>query len=543
MFDSHVWSRTGLPLPEIIEVASLFLRFAQSVTNLNALHLLCGNVGAVLSAMEHGVRKTLNPSLSAEHRKLCEDVSSIFTEHGKLLELLKNDQKAKISFKKAEKWSASALTLGEPHQKGNNKVERKIAHIAPEIFSHDVVLRPFKPKLPALDGRISSTPQLVYCIALLSSTTSGPHAETAIDETLDEIDRSWLQNLADDADEQNRLRSLTAKVLAEFIDDDLKETAAVAEVVSLAPVLIQAHYRTLLNNFIDSFNKAKLLEFGLLDGIAQLIQNARGGYLQPADLVSILDVLSTRLQNTHQQSSADLYALVNAVSNVLDAMADCDVKGLSREKMHEPLSQYLDNLKDNADLYLVYHAAYAYQALQYIPDDESSLQSIMRRARVVISGVSGVVSAVKSLDLNKFVTGLEEIHDGLAGAYQAVKIGAKSVSKAIELVDSGTGLLDSLKEGLNFSHKPAWYPALRGSDTFIRNGQLAKFKRLVCEAPCRRDAAFQLGICQRLGEVAANPQWDESTRRQAIDFLRQLNEDDAEWGKQASCKKWILTVL
>ncbi|KAF9289787.1 hypothetical protein BGZ68_008632 [Mortierella alpina] len=438
--------------------------------------------------------------------------------------------------------SMSALTPGQPHPRGN-KVERKTAHISPEIFTHSVISRPLKPGLPAMDARISNTSQLVYCITLLTSIASGSHTATAIDETLDELDRSWLKNVADDADEQNRLRSLPGKVLAEFIDDDLKETTAVAEVVSLAPVLTQAHYRTLLNNFIESFNKAKLLEFELLDGIAQLIRNARSGYLLPADLVSIVNVLSTRLQGTHQQSSTDLYALVKAVSNVLDAMADCDVRGLSRENMHEPLSQYLDGLKDNVDLYLVYHAAYAYQALQYIPDDESSLQSFMRRARVMVSGISGVVSAVKGLDLNKFVAGLEEIHDGLKGARWVMKAGFKGFAKVVELVDSGTGLLDSLKEGLSFSHKCAWYPALRGSDIFIRNGQLANFRQLVCEAPCRRDTAFQLGVCQRLGEVAANPRWDNRTRQQAVDFLHELYKDNAEWGKNASCKKWILTVL
>ncbi|KAF9289851.1 hypothetical protein BGZ68_008450, partial [Mortierella alpina] len=547
MIDTYLWSRNGLPLQEIIDVASLFLTFAQNTTNPNALHLLCGNISTVLHSMKHGARKSLDPSSSAEDQELCEKVASIFIEHGKLWERLESADKAKSSFKKAEKWSTSLITSGQPRPRvnnnSNNKVERKIAYITPEIFTHDVILLPFKPKPPGSDARISSTPQLVYCLTLLSSFASSPHAIATIDETLDETDRTWLQSVADDADEQNRLRSLSAKVLAEFIDDDLKETASVTEVVSLAPVLTQAHYRTLLNSFIDSLNKAKLLEFGLLEGIAQLIQHAQGGYLQPADLVSILDVLSTRLRDTHQQSSTDLYALLKAVSNVLDAMADCDVQGLSREKMHEPLSQYLDSLKENADLYLVYHAAYAYQALQYIPDDESSLQSIMRRARVVVSGISGVASAVKGLDLNQFVAGLEEIQDGLAGAYQAVKVGVKSIAAVVELVDSGAGLLDSLKEGLSFSRKCAWYPALRGSDTFIRNGQLAKFKQLVCEAPCHRDAAFQLGVCQRLGEVAANPLWDDSTRRHAVDFLRELYKDDAEWGKQASCKRWILTVL
>ncbi|KAF9958267.1 hypothetical protein BGZ70_009253, partial [Mortierella alpina] len=362
MFDSHGWSRNGLPLPEIVEVAGLFLNFAQTTSNTNALLLLCGNVGSVLSAMKHGARKTLNPSLSAADQELCESVAAIFTEHGKLCERLESAEKAKISFKKAEKWSTSALTPGQTHPRGSNKVERTISRIAPEIFARDVILRPFKPKPPAADARISSTPQLVYCLTLLSSIPSGPHAIAVIDETLDDADRSWLQSMREDADEETRLRSLTGKLIIEFIDDDLKGTEAVAEV-----------------------------------------------------------------------------------------------------------------------------------ALHYIPDDESSLQSIMRRARIVASGISGVVSAVKGLDLNKFVEGLEEIQDGLAGAYQVVKIGVKGVAKVVELVENGAGLLDSLKEGFIFGQKCAWYPALRGSDTFIRNGQLAQFKRLVCEAPCRRDAAFQLG--------------------------------------------------
>ncbi|KAF9276909.1 hypothetical protein BGZ68_009664, partial [Mortierella alpina] len=542
MLDTHFWSRNNLPPQEIIEVASLFLTFAQSINNLHALHLLCGNVSTVLYSMKHGPKKCQEPS-SSENQELCEKVASLFIEHGKLWGRLENAEKAKGCRKKAEKWSTSLLTPSQPPPKGNNKVKRKIACIAPEIFAHDVILRPPKPKPPASDAHICSTPQLVYCLNLLSNIASSSHAGGTIDETLEETDRKWLQSVANDADEQNRLRSLAGKMIAKFIDDGLKETTAVADVVFLAPVLTQALYRTLLNTFIECFKKAELLEFGLLDGIAQLIRNAQDEFLKPDDLVSILDVLSTRLRNTHKQASTDLYALVKAVSNVLDAMADCDVQGLSREKMHAPLSQYLDSLKGNADLYLVYYAAYAYQALRYIPDDESSLQSIMRRARVLISGASGVVSAVKGLDLNKFVAGLEEIHDGLAGAYQAVKSGAKSIAKAVELIDSGTGLLDSLKEGLSFSEKCAWYPALRGSDTFIHNGQLSQFKRLVCEAPCRHDTEFQLGVCQRLGEIAANPLWEDSTRQQAIDFLCELYKDDAEWGNQASCKRWILTVL
>ena len=104
MFDTHLWSRNPLSLREIVEVADLFLKFAQSISNHDAMFLLSGNVTTVLSAMKHGARKTLNPSLSAEDQKLCEQVASVFTEHGKLWERLQNVDKATSSFKKAEKW-------------------------------------------------------------------------------------------------------------------------------------------------------------------------------------------------------------------------------------------------------------------------------------------------------------------------------------------------------------------------------------------------------------------------------------------------------
>ncbi|KAF9952027.1 hypothetical protein BGZ70_000768, partial [Mortierella alpina] len=230
MLDTHFWSRNGLPLREIIEVANLFLNFAQSTSNPSALQLLCGNVSTILYAMKRGARKTLNPVSSAEDQELCEKVASIFTDHGKLWQRLDNADKARSSFEKAEKWSTSALTPGQPQPRGTNKIERTISRIAPKIFSRDVILRPFKLKLPAADARINSTPQLVYCLTLLSSIPSSPHAITLMDETLDEADRSWLQSIKEDADEQHRLRFLAGKLIVEFIADELKGTEAVAEV-------------------------------------------------------------------------------------------------------------------------------------------------------------------------------------------------------------------------------------------------------------------------------------------------------------------------
>ncbi|KAI8346108.1 hypothetical protein B0O80DRAFT_247177 [Mortierella sp. GBAus27b] len=270
-----------------------------------------------------------------------------------------------------------------------------------------------------------------------------------------------------------------------------------------------------------------------------MIQGADSGYLDADDLVKILGLLSTRLSDTHQQSADHMRQLTLAVSRVLDAMAETQVKGLDRETLHEPLTAYLSDLKKSQDPYLVYQAAYAYQALLYVPDDETLWQGALRRTGRVIKGIAGLVSAVKGVDLDKFIDGLDSIQKGLAGASSAIEV----VKDVAELAKSGQGLLESLKEGFSFNRKSAWYPALRGADTLIQRGELASFRTLVCEAPCRYNVAFQWGVCQRLGEMASNAMWDASIRRSAIAFLGEIYLNDDMWGQETSVKQWILKIL
>jgi len=224
-------------------------------------------------------------------------------------------------------------------------------------------------------------------------------------------------------------------------------------------------------------------------------------------------------------------------------MADTKVTDLNREKLHEPLSSYLSGLKKSSDPFLVYQAAYAYQALLCVPDDETTWQAAMRRTGKVIAGVSGLVSAVKGLDLVKFIEGLEDIQKGMSGVSKVAGAVKLAYDKVTALVAGGQGFKDSLKEGLSFERKRDWYSALRGADTLIQDGELATFKRLVCDAPCRYDPAFQWGVCQRLGEMATNPKWDALTRQSAIAFLGEIYRNDEMWGKQASVKQWILNIL
>jgi len=388
-------------------------------------------------------------------------------------------------------------------------------------------------KLPKPDERLSDTFQLTGCLGLLQATLTPE----------DKLAHDWLQAIEKDTDEQDRFGTLATEVIKVFKRDELKDAKAVAEVVCLAPVLGKDTFQDLLSEFYLGIDHSGLLKFHQLEGLAHLIQGADPGYLNADDLVKILKLLSRRLQDTHLRSSQHLHQLTLAVSHVLDAMADTEVKDIDREELHEPLSLYLGELRSSTDPYLVYQAAYAYQALLCVPDNETKWQSAMRRSGKIIQGISRLVSSVKGLDLNKFIEGLGEIQEGFAGVSNIVEITMAAYDKVTTLAQSGQGFMESLKEGLSFDRKRDWYSALRGADILIRDGELATFRELVCSAPCRLDPAFQWGVCQRLGEIAANQTWDSDIRRSAIAFLGEIYKEDAVWGQQPIIKQWILSIL
>ncbi|KAF9996507.1 hypothetical protein BGZ80_007227, partial [Entomortierella chlamydospora] len=336
---------------------------------------------------------------------------------------------------------------------------------------------------------------------------------------------------------------MATDIIRAFVRDELKMSDVVAETLSLAAVLNRDESRKLLEAFVDAIDQSLLLKVNLLDGLSHLMKNIPLGDLDSDDLVKILELLSMRLKGTHQQSTHHIYQLSLTVPRVLDSMVDSQVEGIEREPLHEPLSQYLMDLQQSSDPCLVYQAAYAYQALQYIPDDETILQTMLRRTGKVVKGISGVVAAVKALDLNGFIDGLQHIQVGLSGASEATSMVSGACLNTKTLIESGHGFLQSLQESFSFTRKSAWYPALRGLDSLLQEGKLTEFEKLAREAPCRKDPAFQWGVCQRLGEIAMNTLWDTNTRQCAISFLGEMYSNDTTWGQHTSVKQLVLQVL
>ncbi|KAK3821774.1 MAG: hypothetical protein J3Q66DRAFT_438547 [Benniella sp.] len=564
LFSSIVSSpRATLSPLKALELANVYLETAFNASDSDITLVLCHDTEVSLSQARKSVKHDKNPTV-------IQGVATAYIGLGKLLESRGHVSGAQASFKKAEKLGGKIDDLNRltdtyrpnsimeslkgtlhsaggsqdmgsaklplPDQQQCSNVSAVAFTFPPHIFAENIPLPTIKVKLPGPDERLDNTPQLVCCLALLKVAQSA-------DIKLEPTALIWTQAVEKDKDEQERLYGIATDVIRAFKREEIKDAKVVAEVVRLAPILDKNMFHDLLGEFYSGIDNSGLLKFQQLEGLAQLIQGADHGYLSSDDLVKILGLLSARLMDTHQQSSQHMYQLTLAVSHVLDAMADTKVTDLNREKLHEPLSSYLSGLKKSSDPFLVYQAAYAYQALLCVPDDETTWQAAMRRTGKVVQGVSGLVSAVKGLDLVKFMAGLENIQKGVSGISNIVDVAMSAYDGVTSLMAGGQGLMDSLKEGLSFERKRDWYSALRGADALIRDGELATFRKLVCEVPCRYDPAFQWGVCQRLGEMAANPKWDAVTRRGAIAFIGEIYRNEEMWGQRTSTKQWILNIL
>jgi hypothetical protein len=337
-----------------------------------------------------------------------------------------------------------------PDHQQRSKASTVDSAVAAHIFAENIPPPTVQVKLPGPDERLDNTPQLVCCLGLLKVAQSS-------DIKLEPTALKWTQAVEKDTNEQERLYGIATDVIRAFKREEIKDAKVVAEVVRLAPVLDKDTFHDLLGEFYSGVNQSGLLKFQQLEGLAQLIQGADQGHLGSDDLVKILGLLSARLMDTHQQSSQHLYQLTLAVSHVLDAMADTEVTGLDREKLHEPLSLYLGGLMKSSDPFLVYQAAYAFQALLCVPDDETTWQAAMRRTGKVVQGLSGLVSAVKGLDLIKFIEGLEDIQRGASGVSNVIDVAKSAYDGVTSLIAGGQGLMESLEEGLSFERKRDWY--------------------------------------------------------------------------------------
>ncbi|KAF9094683.1 hypothetical protein BGX23_001747 [Mortierella sp. AD031] len=361
---------------------------------------------------------------------------------------------------------------------------------------------------------------------------------------LDESQREWVQLI--EPVEQDRLNWLVNKLVKAFVEDQLKGSGTVAEIILLGPVLDRDSYRALLSCIVSKFEQTTPLDVPLLEGLVQLVECASAGYLVDNDLVRIATVLSRELAIIHIGTSDHPWFLAWALSRILDVKVAGKVKDLHRDRDHQPMLQLLDSLKRSDNVYLKYQAAYAYQALQCAPDDETPLQALWRYTQLAAAAASSVTSVFK-LDPLGFLDGMEHLQQIGGGVADVIKAGIEGIKAGIEgaraVRQGAEGFVKPSENRPSFKKRHPWYLALQGTALYIRQGRLADFNHVVSQAPCHRDVNFQWGVCRQLGEIAVDPRWDVHVREQVVDFLGELYLSNSDWKPHVNVKRWILDIL
>ncbi|KAF9560535.1 hypothetical protein EC968_006122 [Mortierella alpina] len=470
-----------------------------------------------------------------QETSLCEEIANAYLDHANLMADLGKEAMAQTSRKRADKWGGPNLRKFSSDASKKEDRALDVATVSKNIFPDDVRPPTVPCAFPKPDGRVTNTLHLVSCLDLLKQGSEG-----IAKDVVDPAAKKWLHETENNAEERARLKALVTELMRVFENDEMKDKQAVFEVVCLVPVLEKDEYRFLLGNFLKNIEKQPILNSAALGGLAHIIQSSPSpDFLSAQDLIKVLTAISTRLQETHKQSPDQVFELTVAVSSVLDAMAYTHVSGLDRVSLHEPLLNILGELRDDDDLHLKYYASYALQALLCVPDNELPWQAAVRRTNEVLKGVSGMVSAIKGLDIHGFLASLQ---NGLGGVEQIFKM-AQTYEAATAVFEAKQDLVGCLKRAFTSNIKCAWYSALRGADVLIEGGELAKFRTLVCGAVCRREPAFQWGVCQRLGNLAADHRWDDGTRKGAVRFLEEIYRHDGVWGPLPPIKMYILDIL
>ncbi|KAF9170530.1 hypothetical protein BGX20_008852, partial [Mortierella sp. AD010] len=530
-----------LTLHEALELAGQHMQNARSATNFRKKLQLCKKVETAIK----DAKKIVNKQRKGNNKTIDIGIARTYHEYSILLTDLKRLKQARKSHKQAEKWGYIHLenqkvpgTMMNPTHpslcpfvvSSNAQQHFLDAEKGPpkKIFTQNITPPVAKYQFPDVDRRLKCTRQLVYCLSLLAAEQSG-------DRQLDQDERRWLEYTIDKPHERERLQAIATNLVRAFIRDKVRQSAAVKEIVCLAPVLGQKDFRKLLDAFVDGIRNPMLQDGVLLDGLAQLIRDSPLDNFDVDNLLKVLELLHDSLQVTHSQSRRR-YQLAHITSRVLDCIVGSQIGSLYHDRIHPSLLDYLKGWQDNMDPYLVFQTAYAIQALAYMGDDETRVQAKLRRSGNVMKGISAIVSALKANDpvsVQKGLPGENVESHALVGAYE----------NAVELANSGKNFYECIKEAFNFDNKSIWYPALRSLDSLIQDGRFAEFEKLIREAQCRMDPAYQWGVCQRLGEIANNPLWDINTCKSAVRFLLEMYEDDTVWGEQVNVKQWILHIL
>ncbi|KAF7593184.1 hypothetical protein BBP40_011814 [Aspergillus hancockii] len=313
-------------------------------------------------------------------------------------------------------------------------------------------------------------------------------------ESVEDLAQRWT---APDRDEKEgaALRALIQRMVEVFQNE--RKSTYLDEATQLVSVVNEEQYYTLISTFcnaiIEHTQDGNILDTKLLEAFAQALRRKGVLSAETASLGSAMDSLSKRLNYATQRSEVKTqYDLIGTLCTVLDAMVDIRVSGLNRQWLHKPLHDQLDMLRKDPEPRLAQAAAYAYEALRGVPDDESPWRTFRRNSWTIIFASATLASAATHLDPRLFI-------DAAPDLKELLKVLKKMVDAGQQLYEESQNLKDAFVQTIQGLQKQRlWYGALRYCQLLIEARAFKTLKEIIPNMPFCGGEQFWCGLYAQL---------------------------------------------
>lgn len=297
---------------------------------------------------------------------------------------------------------------------------------------------------------------------------------------------------------------LALRIIDAYGEHSYKTPAFLKEMTMLARGGNRAISHEILRLLFTQIQAAPLLDIDHLQALRDTLKATDPTQLDPDDLVNILRTLCLKYDSFHKQEStlSKQYQLIYTLSEVLDAMGDANVNGLSYDSQHDPLYRQLNDLASHEDWQIAAQASYAKEALYRVGHDKSKLALYLQRACSLLLGVN---------HLKQVIT-----------------------QKEVTLLFAA---FNDFKEAMHSQGKQhSWFDELRLMLALKELGQIQAFedyfKSKRSTLPENERPHFLMGINNALIEIMKHD--PDTIRLEALRFLHDLYLDEASWGSMNS---------
>ncbi|PYI18655.1 hypothetical protein BO99DRAFT_474158 [Aspergillus violaceofuscus CBS 115571] len=270
------------------------------------------------------------------------------------------------------------------------------------------------------------------------------------------------------------------------------------EASRLTPATNERQYHQLTQVFrraiVDNADKGSALDLDLLPSFVHVLRHCPEGH--PRDgLFTTIEGLRERLKwAVWENVLAAQYSLCHTLGALLDVAVDIKAAGIDKETLRDPLIEQLAGLKDHDEPRLAQAAAYAYEALQGISDNQGPWDIFWSNSGKVIAVAAKTAGAVSTMNPEKLLDAGPDLME-LLEFFKRVYDGGRELVEAMKTIDEV--FVENMRR---LPHQRLWYGILRYTGMLISAGgnSFDTLEHILSKVPCGDSWQFWCGLYAQL---------------------------------------------